>query len=228
MLQHVLALFTLEFHSSVFASLLIARCSYVYVCTYSLSLQPEEKSCRCHNGELNENFGLVYRCTPELLRKKIKENIRSVVMFLYESVKYLAWKSVLLSGYCVSKTWNSRKPSQIFMGCQIQESNRNKWCSSLSPGPASSEAQHLFLIGTYTKIYAIHGKPETAGHTDHHRQKAQHSHKHKWHQWPHPVPLSSWSGWRSVSEKYIHIYDIDQSSHRSLKETGKNGSLARW
>lgn len=63
------------------------------VCTYSLSLQPEEKSYRCHNGHRNENFGLVYTCTLEWLRKMITENVSSVVILLHKSVKYFDLKT---------------------------------------------------------------------------------------------------------------------------------------
>lgn len=41
----------------------------------------------CDNGKLNENFGLLYKCTAELLRN-ITGNIKSVVALLYKLTKY--------------------------------------------------------------------------------------------------------------------------------------------
>lgn len=41
----------------------------------------------CDNGELNENFGLLYKRTAELLRNAT-ENIKSVVALLYKLTKY--------------------------------------------------------------------------------------------------------------------------------------------
>lgn len=40
-----------------------------------------------NNGELNENFGLLYKRTAELLRNAT-ENIKSVVALLYKLTKY--------------------------------------------------------------------------------------------------------------------------------------------
>lgn len=79
------------------------------------------------------------------------------------------------------------------------------YCSSMSPGPTSSEAEEVFPVGACTKstrIYHIYTQlaPQI---TERH---SEHPHEHRQHQQPRPAPLSGSPGWSSTSENiYVDI-----------------------
>lgn len=85
-----------------------------------------------------------------------------------------------------------------------------------SSGPSSSENVCMFPIGctqylykshtihniyTYLHYYWPHTSTWIEGQT-------QHVHEQKQHQWPHPVPCSGWSRWRSIRGNITtHMYN---------------------
>lgn len=84
---------------------------------------------------------------------------------------------------------NKNKP---VLCCWIQQPNSME---EVVAGPCSQDQPATWAPNKYTAPIQISTLPAT--------QKPQHSHEH---QWPHPVPLSGWSRWSSVSEKYIYVY----------------------
>lgn len=79
------------------------------------------------------------------------------------------------------------------------------------PDQTSSRAERVFPAGRRTHRGAIHKYRYvwlgTQIHTDGH---SQHLHEHKQHQWSHPDPLSSGSGWRSArGSTRIHVSNTD-------------------
>lgn len=81
--------------------------------------------------------------------------------------------------------------------------DRRGYCSSMSPGPTSSEAEDVFPAGACTQSTLIRHiytwlAPQI---TDRH---SEHPHKHRQHRQCHPAPLSGSPGWRSTSQN-IHI-----------------------
>lgn len=71
---------------------------------------------------------------------------------------------------------------------------RGGFCSSMSPGPASRDAEDVFPVGTHTFTMYTHTHIHTyihtwpASHTDH--RLSEHSREHRWCQQFHPLPVS--------------------------------------
>lgn len=91
---------------------------------------------------------------------------------------------------------------------------RQGWCSIMSPGPASSEGDHVFPIGTHTNkciqhiCMCIYIYIHTAGCMGHCKQKTQHLQKHhKQHHWSHLAPsFVNWGGSLLVQYIYTNTY----------------------
>lgn len=78
---------------------------------------------------------------------------------------------------------------------RLRGPNLNQWWS-WSCIPSRHTHKHIYTEHMYVWL-------ATRNNTNRNLQ-----HKHKQHRWHHPVPLSEWSQWRSVSGKYVHVQNV--------------------
>lgn len=102
--------------------------------------------------------------------------------------------------------------------CWVQEPGRNK--AAAAPWP---QIQPVARLRTYFQqshqhtqhIWYVHTSVHVSTSSEWHSRSAECSHKYRNYHWLCPVPLSGWSGWRSISEN-ICIAEMQWGSFQQL------------
>lgn len=93
--------------------------------------------------------------------------------------------------------------------------------SSVPPGPASSESEHVFPVRTHTHTPNAYIYMHTWLATWINADRKHRTHGNTSHRWLHPLPLSGWAGWKAVGTTYEHIqYDMLHQAVHLVAATG--------